>query len=87
MNQSDTVGVLERGKSFLEEALGLLDGKGPMALHHLPEVRARHVFHRIPRESGATHDVVDAHDVRMAQPSGKLRFATEPLQHAWIGGE
>src|SRR5712671_165926 len=58
-----------------------------MALDHLGEVRARDVFHRIPGEPGATHDVEDADDVGMPQPRRELRLATEALHDAGVGGE
>src|SRR6267378_1548308 len=58
-----------------------------MALHHLREVRSRDVFHRIPGQAGAAHNVEDADDVGMAQPRRELRLAAEALYHPGISGE
>ena len=58
-----------------------------MALHHLCEVRSRDVFHRIPGQAGAAHNVEDTDDIGMPQPRRELRLAAKALYHPGIGGE
>ena len=56
-----------------------------MPVDYLGQARARHVFHRVPRESGPAHDVIDADDVGMPESRGELRLAPEAFQDAGIG--
>ena len=87
MNESDAVRVLQRGEAFGQQALGLLQREIAVALHDLRQIRSRHELHRVPCQAGAPHDVVDADDVRMAEPRRELGLAPEALHDTGIGDE
>ncbi len=87
MHQALAVGVFERRQRFGEQALGRRDAEGAVLLHPLREVFSQDQLHHVPLQPRPALNVVDAHDVGMAEPRGQLRFAPEPLDHAEIGGE